>query len=204
MEMHEAIRNRRSIRRYQDRPVEKEKLEKILEAAIWAPSSENEQPWHFIVVQDKGMIERIADISVSGAVRLFGRKRPELEKRFEAMEKEKRESVVGGFTTGKFFSFISKAPAVIVALCEKDMVPYSVHSASAAVQNLLLAAHADGLGACWTVVGAIDDEIQSDLKKTIQYDKDGIEIVAIIPIGYPAESPRPRSRRPISEVTEWR
>jgi nitroreductase len=61
MDTLEAIRDRRSIRKYKSAPVEEEKLEKILEAGRWAPSASNRQPWHFIVVKDKETRERLAD-----------------------------------------------------------------------------------------------------------------------------------------------
>ena len=60
MEFSEVVKKRRSIRRYKDAPVPKETIEKILEAARIAPSAGHRQPWHFIVVQDKGTIEKLA------------------------------------------------------------------------------------------------------------------------------------------------
>lgn len=58
----EAILTRRSIRRYKDQPVEKEKIDKILKAAMYAPSSHNSQPWHFIVIDNKEILNKIADV----------------------------------------------------------------------------------------------------------------------------------------------
>jgi nitroreductase len=66
MEVLEAIRHRRSIRKYQTKEVEKEKLNKILEAARWAPSASNKQPWHFIVVRDDETRKQLADIHTYG------------------------------------------------------------------------------------------------------------------------------------------
>jgi len=59
----EAIFNRRSIRKYEDKPVEKEKIEKLLRAAMQAPSAANQQPWEFIVVEDKEKLEKLSDAS---------------------------------------------------------------------------------------------------------------------------------------------
>ncbi|BCN31774.1 nitroreductase family protein [Anaeromicropila herbilytica] len=58
----EAIFNRRSIRKYQDRPVEKEKIEKLLRAAMQAPSAANQQPWEYIVVEEKETLQKLADM----------------------------------------------------------------------------------------------------------------------------------------------
>jgi nitroreductase len=66
MDVLEAIRNRRSIRKYKDTAVEEDKLRAILEAGQWAPSASNKQPWHFIVVRDKQMREKLADAHVYG------------------------------------------------------------------------------------------------------------------------------------------
>ncbi len=63
MDVIETIRNRRSIRRYLDRPVEDDKVEQILEAGRWAPSADNLQPWHFIVVRDGVMRQKLAQAS---------------------------------------------------------------------------------------------------------------------------------------------
>lgn len=59
----EAIFNRRSIRKYEDRPVEKEKIEKLLRAAMQAPSAGNQQPWEFIVVEDKDRLKKLSETS---------------------------------------------------------------------------------------------------------------------------------------------
>lgn len=59
-EVLESIKNRRSIRKYIDKPVESEKLDKIIEAARLAPSATNKQPWRFIIVTDKELIKKIA------------------------------------------------------------------------------------------------------------------------------------------------
>ncbi|NHK30210.1 MAG: nitroreductase family protein [Asgard group archaeon] len=62
MEILELLKSRRSIRKYKDTPVEKEKIEKCLEAARWAPSASNKQPWEFIIVTDKTLREKFAEI----------------------------------------------------------------------------------------------------------------------------------------------
>jgi nitroreductase len=66
MDTLEAIRDRRSIRKYKSTPVEEEKVGKILEAGRWAPSASNRQPWHFVVVRDKETREKLADAHAYG------------------------------------------------------------------------------------------------------------------------------------------
>ena len=66
MDVIEAIRHRRSIRKYKSDPVEEDKLNKILEAGRWAPSASNKQAWHFIVVRDDAMRKKLADVHTYG------------------------------------------------------------------------------------------------------------------------------------------
>ena len=66
MDVFEAIFNRRSVRSYADTPVEEEKINRCLEAARWAPSASNKQPWHFIVVQDDTVKKTLADLHPYG------------------------------------------------------------------------------------------------------------------------------------------
>ncbi len=66
MDIFEAIRNRRSVRRYRKDPVEDEKIMKCLEAARWAPSASNRQPWHFVVVRDDKTRKKLADMHPYG------------------------------------------------------------------------------------------------------------------------------------------
>ncbi len=68
MECLEAIFTRRSIRHYLDKPVEKEKIEKALEAAHWAPSGKNNQPWRFIIIEDRELRGKLAELTVSGRI----------------------------------------------------------------------------------------------------------------------------------------
>ncbi|HSG16128.1 MAG TPA: nitroreductase family protein, partial [Anaerolineae bacterium] len=148
VEQLELFSGRRSIRRYRNDPVPREILEQLLTAAIWAPSAHNRQPWRFVIIAGRSMKEKLAramgeklraDLTADGAPR-------------EVIEKDVRRS----------FSRISVAPALIlVALTMADMDNYpdqgrqqnewlmAVQSTAMAGQNLLLAAHALGLGACW-------------------------------------------------------
>jgi nitroreductase len=66
MDVLEVIRKRRSIRKYISKPVEEDKLQKILEAGRWAPSASNKQPWHFVVIRDESMRKKLADIHAYG------------------------------------------------------------------------------------------------------------------------------------------
>ena len=165
------IKGRRSIRSFhKDRKVKDEDINLLLEAAIWAPSGGNMQPWKFLVVKDpdtrKGLMEAA-----------YGQE------------------------------FLTQAPTSIVICIDKDkskvkygdrgLELYSIQNTAAAVQNILLCAHAMGLGTCW--VGAFDEEKAS---KVLDIDK-ALRPVAIIPVGYAKEKPLPPERKNIDQVTQW-
>jgi nitroreductase len=167
MDLFEAIRTRRSIRKYVDKPVEKEKLSRILEAARLAPSAVNLQPWDFIVVTDP---------KIKGELK-------------SAYPKD---------------WFIS-APVIIVACASpskawvrKDGEEYWKVDVAIAMQNLVLAAWAEGLGTCW--IGAFNEQ---EVKKVLGIPED-VRVVAMTPLGYPAEEKGPvTERKPISEIVHY-
>ena len=153
----EVIANRKSVRNYTDEPVSEADIETLLRAAMAAPSAKNRQPWEFIVVTDRATLDAMA-----------GRL--------------------------KHARMLSQAPLAIV-VCAETMLELSdgervenmfwEHDASAATENILLAAEALGLGAVWTA--AADPE-----RSGIVCDALGItgtvKPLCVIPIGHPANS----------------
>lgn len=170
MDIFEAIKLRRSIRAFTKEDVSDEKIERILDAARWAPSAGNLQPWEFIVIR-----------------------RPET----------KREIARAALNQ----TFIEEAPVVVV-VCANEVRSgsiyggrgvnlYCIQDTAAAIQNMLLAACALGLGACW--VGAFHEE---EVRRILKIPR-GIRPIAIVPIGYPAERPSPPWRRPLKEIVHY-
>jgi len=167
MDLFDAIKNRRSIRTFKSDPVPETLLKEILEAAQWAPSAGNCQARGFIIV-----------------------KNPEIKRRLCEAALEQ--------------SFIEEAPVDIVVCANEERSAavyggrgrnlYCILDAAAAVQNILLAAHALGLGTCW--VGAYSDE---EVAKALDLPE-WIKPIAIIPIGYPAEKPSPPRRIPLESL----
>lgn len=155
-----AIRERRSIRVFRSDPIEPEKLEAILEAARWAPSGRNTQPWRFVVVESK----------------------------------EKREEL-GRVVTQ--MDMVRTAPVTIAVLRDKDAgydEVKDIQAIGACAQNILLAAHSLGLGACW--LGRVRDP---QIEKIIGA-KENEELMMLIVIGYPRERPPVRERKPLEEL----
>lgn len=192
------LRERRSIRRYREEAVSAEIVQDLLEAATWAPSSHNRQPWRFCVIGTPAVRDELAD-------RMAEAWRTDLlADGMDAAEIDKRVNVRRMRLKG--------APVVIVpSLCMEEMDRYpdalrsraewtmGVQSVALACQNLLLAAHAYGLGACWMCAALF----VPDLIRTLLELPPGWEPQALITIGYPAEE-RTSTRQHVAEKTIWR
>jgi len=194
----DAITSRRSIRRYLPEPIPQVVIETVLTAAIWAASSHNRQPWRFCVIRDADQKERLARV-------MGDRLRRDLE------ADGVLESVIAA-DTGRSYNRITSAP-VLIALCLSlvDMDHYpderrnekeylmAVQSTAMAGQNLLLAAHDQGLGACWMCAPLFCPDVVSvalDLPSDWQPQ-------ALITMGYPAES-REKTRHVLEAGVVWR
>ena len=222
MELDEAIRGRRSVRRFLTEPVPRDDIEAILEAACWAPSSTNFQPWRFLVVLRRDLIAQMA--------RLVYDRFNEGLKEVRRRRKEPEARVAGAllrFLRG-YGSFFGNAPAVIVA-CG---VPYSVpkygsagdeamakiaesggeqvahiffstvdKSVAMATQNLLLKAHEMGYGAVAIDTPlAVGDQIKTLLGVPAD---DPRRVIMLVALGRPAEAPLPPPRCPVAEVARF-
>jgi F420 biosynthesis protein FbiB-like protein len=191
---YELAAGRRSIRRYGTAPVPAETLRRILSAACWAPSAHNRQPWRFAVLDEAAAKDRLA--------RAMG-------ERLQAdrlADGDAADLVAADVARSR--ARISGAPVVVVvALDMEDMDRYpdkrqraeylmAVQSTAMAVQNLLLAAHAEGLGACWMCAPLFCPEVVSaalDLPK-------GWEPQALVTMGGPANAGKPPMRHPVETV----
>lgn len=196
LSLHDAIYSLRAMRRLRRDPVSDEDLAYIVDAATQAPSASNTQPWRFVVVTDPGRRARIGDIYRRLAERHIrdqglesGRLPPDTARVY-------RRALA-------FAGRLGDAPALILA-CVEGRAPSEPAAASAwygsiypAIQNLMLAARARGLGTVLTTLHkAADDEVKAALDIP-----GGVETVALIPVGHPeGRWDRPR-RRASSEVT---
>jgi coenzyme F420-0:L-glutamate ligase / coenzyme F420-1:gamma-L-glutamate ligase len=173
----DAIRKRRSIRKYSNQPVAEDAVLEVLEAARWAPSAHNAQPWRFIVLKDASVKRKLASAMA--------------EVLAEDMVKDKITHEVGDREVS--VSRFSDAPVVVVAcLVMADMKRFSdkrrqkserdlaVQSIGASIQNMLLAASAKGLGACWYCAPVFCKKV---VREVLAIPK-GIEPQALITLGY--------------------
>ena len=158
MDIIQALHTRRSIRKFEDKPVPEEMVRQILEAAMMAPSAGNAQPWRFIVINDRKILDGMADLH-------------------------------------PYLKMVTQAPLGIIVCADltKEKHPgYWVQDCSAAMQNLLLAAHGLGLGAVWTGIHPMEDRIAA-YKKMFSIPENVIPL-GFAPIGWPAQHPKSPSR----------
>jgi len=155
------------VRAFTEEEVSEHEIKELLEAARLAPSAGNIQPWSFVVVRDHDTKRRLAEAALN-----------------------------------QFF--IEKAPVVVIILADLNRSKqrygsrganlYCIQDTAAAIQNMLLAAVALGLGACW--VGAFQEDMVSAVIKV----PEGFRPVAIVPVGRPAEKPKTSYKRPLEEI----
>jgi nitroreductase len=158
MDALEAILTRRSIRKYEEKPVPEELVKKLLAAAMSAPSANNTQPWHFVVVTDRQLLAEIPKVN-------------------------------------PYAKMAADAPLAILVCGDAtlELAPgYWVVDCAAAVENLLLAAHALGLGAVWTGIYPRDERMNGF--RHLFGLPHHVAAHSLIVLGYPAETVPPDDR----------
>lgn len=182
-----VIKTRRSHRMYLEKPVEREKLEKIIELAMWAPSAMNRQQWFFVIVSGE-RLKKLIDIVQKGYDHIL----PRLQRFFAETPKVIEQ-------TKRFFKNLGNAPAAVFAYYTPTGDDYSdVQSVAAAIQNMLLAAHSLGLGTCW-MTGPV--HVEDEINKALEVE--GKKLVAVITVGYPAKEPPVPPRRDVDKKVVW-
>ena len=156
----ENIMTRTSIRQYKNQPVEQEKIDIMLKAAMAAPTAVNLQPWHFIVIDDKKTIEMLSGQQPTNAPLLI--------------------AVCGDTDKTEMPDGRGKLP------------DFWIQDVSAATENLLLAAHALGLGAVWTGVYPVMERT-AEVANVLNCPQNIVPL-AVVRIGYPDESPAPKDK----------
>jgi nitroreductase len=198
----EAIYSQRAIRYWTSEPVPRELLETVVAAATKAPSGSNTQPWVFLVVDDPGKLKAIAAALREVSSRTEGL--TEMLSKAEDIEDRSTRLMLQGARS--FFGELERAPALIVpclyGISSPTTDPASLLAGSSiymAVQNLMLAARAVGLGTVMTTAHAM---IEEPLRKTLAIPDDAYP-VAFIPIGFPDANFGPTKRKPLADVIRF-
>jgi nitroreductase len=168
----EKVLSRRSVRKYTADDIPDDLLTTILEAGRQAPSATNLQPWHFIVITDSQLKQQLAD--------------------------------------GPYNRFIPESPVTIVGCADASVIvknPYlkklyekhafAIVDVSIALQNMVIAAWALGVGSCW-----IGDFHESHVKALLHIP-DHWNVVALLTLGYPLNPPNPKTKKPLEEIISY-
>jgi nitroreductase len=158
MDTLDAIFTRRSVRDFKSDPIKDEDLRKLLKAGMQAPSSKNERPWHFIVIDDPEILHKIPEFHRNAKMLMY-------------------------------------APMAILVCSDRKLENKRatwIQDCAAATENILLAAHAMGLGAAWLGVFPDSDRVHG-MQSLVNLPKD-IRPVSMIAVGYPALVPEPVDR----------
>ncbi|MGE5617967.1 MAG: nitroreductase family protein [Sphingomonadaceae bacterium] len=209
MELREAIKTRRSIRKYQAKDVPTESILEAISLAAWAPNGGNYQPWKFFVVKNRKLIERMADAVQAKVDRMASW--PEAAEFGRTFERYRANA-----------SFFRSAPAVIAVamggyqsaadkvlrrrgdtdpearemIRNREEISSRIQTIAGATGYLLLALHEQGLGACWMAGPML---ARREIEQMLEMPAD-VELFALVPVGYPAESPEPGPRKPLEDV----
>ena len=193
------VAERRSIRRFKETPVSESVMRRVLGAGIRAPSAHNRQPWRFVMLRALEARENLA-------LKMGERLRADLES--DGLERAAIEADVAR----SYARITGAAAAVLMCLDKQTLDEYpdekrrraeyimAVQGVAMAGENILLAAHTEGLGGCWVCAPLfVPALVAAELDLPPEWEPQGM-----ILLGYPADAGRSRSRMPIEEVTLWR
>ena len=185
-----VVHRQRACRAFTDEPVDRDTIGRLLDAATFAPSAENGQPWRFVVVTDPGVRARLGELTRrawEGGARDYEQGRVP-----DGLLADVDAGAMGG---------VAAAPVLIVVAADLDAVPEPAVPSSIwpAVQNLLLAATALGLGSALTTLATF---FADEVRELVELSTDAVP-VAIIPVGHPARPLGPPRREPWTTRTRW-
>lgn len=192
MELNEVIFNRMSVRYYEERSIEEEKLKELINSAIRAPTASGLENWLFVAYKDENIKKRIHEMMYEAHAEYY---------RAYGLPEEKIEKL----KTKIFERGMYKAPVYIGVFVDKETrflkgkeyeeieFLWSVESAAMAIENLMLKAVELGLGTCYIGVTSLE-RYQRELREMAGLSENWY-LVGLVPVGYPAEKIAPRPRR---------
>lgn len=185
MELNEAIRNRRSVRKYTDQPISKQQIQALLEAAVLAPSGSNAQPWTFVVLQGFGKVSEHSAAAKKALLESEGEK--------EWFQKYKE------YVSRPDFDMFHAAPALIIIFA-KPQGFIAEYDCCLAAENLMLTAHDMGLGTCWIGFAQAYFNLPA-VKAGLDVPTDYVAVAPLV-VGYPLEEKDPVAKNP-PVVLNW-
>lgn len=193
-----AIYDRRSIRKFLDKPISQEDIMDIIQSGVKAPSSKNRQPWKYIVIQGNAKVEML---------KVF-HKGIEREENESALLPQSEQHIPAARHT---VDIMEEAPTIIFVVNSlgkyilSELTPEehiyeicNIQSISASIQNMLLAATEKGIGSLWIC------DIYFAYSELCEWLNSDGQLIAAIAFGYPNESPKERPRRKLDDIIQWR
>lgn len=204
---YELASSRRSIRKYEDKDIPAKDIDYFIKTAVTAPSGCNSQCWRFVAVRDRDVMNKIAEAVILKVEKILSVKKEEISEQYLASKR-------------KMVSFFLNAPLVIAIFMThlefydpveiealeaqgyehegimKLFAYPDLLSIGAAVQNLLLAVHEKGYGACWMNEPAVAGE---EINRILEIPVEN-RFISLIPVGFPAYIPRNKTMKDMSEV----
>lgn len=205
MEFFDVLNERYSVRKFKDEQIKPEDLKKIIAAAGIAPSAKNAQNWHFVVIQNKELIEKMGQTVDAKMEKIAG-----------GLGEEKGAKFL---KFSRFSTFFRNAPTV-VAVYAKEYVPEGlkevldskmppidgermwyanpgIQSIGAGIENMILASFALGYGACWMTSA---NHTLRELEEVINFKEDKHKLVALVPMGVPDGERKSPAKLPVEEI----
>ena len=193
-----AIYDRRSIRKFLDKPISKEDILDIIQSGVKAPSSKNRQPWKYIVIQGNAKEEML---------KVFRQGIDREENESALLPQSKQHISAAKYTV----DIMEEAPTIIFIVNSlgkgilSELTPEehiyeicNIQSISASIQNMLLAATEKGIGSLWIC------DIYFAYSELCEWLKSDGQLIAAIAFGYPDEFPKERPRKKLDDIVEWR
>lgn len=209
-DLEQLIKARRSIRRWQDRQVPEDLLVHAIETATWAPNGGNQQNWRFYVIMSRSRIKAIADAVRASAETVASWGQPAANPPLPGPGRgpaffEAAPALIAvamaPYRSGADIAFEARAntdPTAARMLRARRVADSGVQSVSAAISYLLLVLHQMGLGSVW-MTGPL--QAKEEIERILNVQP-GLDLIAILPVGYPDETPVARGRKPFAEIGE--
>ena len=203
----ELASGRRSIRKYESKDIPDEDVKYFIKAAVTAPSGCNSQCWRFVAIKDKAVMESLAQAVISKTEELLAARKDLITEQYISSKKRMVSFFVNApLVIAVFMTHLEYYDRIEISALEAQGYDHEgvmklfaypdILSIGAAVQNLLLAVHEKGYGACWMNEPAIAGE---EINKILGVPA-GQRFMSLIPIGYPSYILRNKEMKPLSEV----
>lgn len=195
----QTIKERRSVRNFEEKEVDKEIILEIIQAGKFAPSAENRQPWRFIVITNRDHIQELS-LTVKEELKKLLKRRFIKKFSIKELTEEGILKLLYGVSFSEMDLIFFDAPVVIFILTKNEL--FNNESCACCAQNMMLAAHSMGLGSCWIGFASVLGVKKKAMQKIGA--PDGYHIAATLALGYPKEKMKKSPLRKVeADIIKW-